>query len=152
MTAEAPIVSNFLRNIIDADLAANKFASRRWGGGPGDAASHAAGVADPAKIRDALAATNLTTGPGMIVSYDGVQFDETGQNKNAGIVIVQVERVAERGSLNARQVKIPGILVDCVVLAPPELHRQTFATAYSAADAAYLKAVTALLAEAKKKS
>ena len=38
-------------------------------------------------------ATNLTTGPGMIVSYDGVQFDETGQNKNAGIVIVQVANV-----------------------------------------------------------
>jgi len=29
----------------------------------------------------------------MIVSYDGVQFDETGQNKNAGIVIVQVANV-----------------------------------------------------------
>ena len=57
-----------------------------------DALERAAST-DPAKIRDALAATNLTTGPGMIVSYDGVQFDETGQNKNAGIVIVQVANV-----------------------------------------------------------
>ncbi|HML53470.1 MAG TPA: ABC transporter substrate-binding protein [Solidesulfovibrio magneticus] len=57
-----------------------------------DALERAAST-DPAKIREALAATNLTTGPGMIVSYDGVQFDETGQNKNAGIVIVQVANV-----------------------------------------------------------
>lgn len=49
-----------------------------------------AGSLDPAKIREALAATNLTGGPGMIVGYDAVQFDETGQNKNASLVIVQV--------------------------------------------------------------
>ncbi|QAZ67703.1 ABC transporter substrate-binding protein [Solidesulfovibrio carbinolicus] len=57
-----------------------------------DALERAAST-EPAKIRDALAATNLTTGPGMVVSYDGVKFDETGQNKNAGIVIVQVANV-----------------------------------------------------------
>ena len=38
-------------------------------------------------------AAAATVGPAMIVSYDGVQFDETGQNKNAGIVIVQVANV-----------------------------------------------------------
>ncbi len=48
---------------------------------------------DPAKVREALAATKLDKGPAMIVSYDSVQFDETGQNKNAGIVIVQVADV-----------------------------------------------------------
>src|SRR4029077_4512423 len=53
-----------------------------------------------------------------------------------GIVIVQVERLAERGSLNPRQVKIPGILVDCVVVAErPEYHMQTFVEPYSAAFA-----------------
>jgi propionate CoA-transferase len=30
-----------------------------------------------------------------------------------GVVIVQVERIADRNTLNPRQVKIPGVLVDC---------------------------------------
>jgi branched-chain amino acid transport system substrate-binding protein len=48
---------------------------------------------DPKKVRDALAATKLGTGPSAIVSYDSIEFDENGQNKNAGIVIVQVAEV-----------------------------------------------------------
>jgi branched-chain amino acid transport system substrate-binding protein len=49
-----------------------------------------AGSLDPKAIRDALASTKLTTGPAMIASYDAVEFDETGQNKHAAPVIVQI--------------------------------------------------------------
>ena len=56
------------------------------------------------------------------------------KNSN-GIVIAQVERIAERGTLPPRQVKIPGILVDCIVVAEPHHHRQTLRTQYDGAYA-----------------
>ena len=55
----------------------------------------------------------------------------TAAHNSGGLVIVQVERLAERGSLNARQVKIPGILVDYVVVSTPDCHWQTFGTQYN---------------------
>jgi propionate CoA-transferase len=50
-----------------------------------------------------------------------------------GLVIAQVERIAATGSLDARNVVVPGVLVDCVVLASPEQHLQTYGTAYNGA-------------------
>lgn len=53
-------------------------------------------------------------------------------HNSGGLVIVQVETIAAHGTLNSRQVNIPGILVDCVVVAEkPEYHMQTFSTPYS---------------------
>ncbi len=57
----------------------------------------------------------------------------TAAHNNGGIVIVQVERIADRGTLNPKQVKIPGVLVDGVVVAEPEQHWQTFAERYNPA-------------------
>ncbi len=52
--------------------------------------------------------------------------------KNAGgVVIVQVERIARTHTLPAREVQIPGILVDAVVIAQPENHLQTYKTVFS---------------------
>jgi len=56
-----------------------------------------------------------------------------------GLVIVQVERIAAGGSLDPRRVVIPGVLVDCVVLAEPEAHQQTYATPYNAAFSAEVR-------------
>ena len=64
---------------------------------------------------------------------------------SGGIVIVQVERIAERGSLNSRRVKVPGILVDCVVVASAEHHWQTFVEPYSAAFAGEIRVQTSAI-------
>jgi glutaminyl-tRNA synthetase len=43
--------SNFLRAVIERDLEAGAYATRRFAGSPGDAAHHAAGAVDVARIR-----------------------------------------------------------------------------------------------------
>ncbi|MDQ7955118.1 MAG: glutamine--tRNA ligase, partial [Pseudomonadota bacterium] len=50
--AAAPAApSNFLRHVIEHDIAEGTYATRRWGGSPGDGPHHQAGMPDPAKIR-----------------------------------------------------------------------------------------------------
>src|SRR5215218_4981661 len=80
-------------------------------------------TADPAgnitMEREALLLDNLASA--MAAKHSG------------GLVIAQVERVAEARALHPRTVKIPGIMVDAVVVADPANHHQTYATVYSPA-------------------
>ena len=51
----------------------------------------------------------------------------------------QVERIAEAHTIPARAVKIPGIFVDCVVVADPEDHMTNLATQYHAGYAGRIR-------------
>ena len=61
-------------------------------------------------------------------------------HNSGGLVIAQVERVADVNTLNPRQVKIPGALVNCVVVATdPGNHVQTWAAPYNPAFASEVR-------------
>lgn len=87
--------SNFLRQIIEADLARGAHAQRRWGGSPGDAEHHAAGEPDPARIRTRFPpepngylhighAKSICLNFGLARDYGGIchlRFDDTNPEK-----------------------------------------------------------------------
>jgi propionate CoA-transferase len=63
-----------------------------------------------------------------------------------GLVIAQVERIASSATLDPRCVIVPGVLVDCVVLAPPAAHVQTYGTDYNAAFSGEIRVPTGKMA------
>jgi glutaminyl-tRNA synthetase len=94
-STEAHKVSNFLRQIIESDLAQGTYAQRKWAGTPGDASHHAQGNPDPAKIRTRFPpepngylhvghAKSICLNFGLARDYGGVchmRFDDTNPEK-----------------------------------------------------------------------
>ena len=84
-------VTHFIRNIIEADLARDTYAARKWGGKPGPASTHAKAPPDPARIRTRFPpepngylhfghAKSICLNFGVALQYGGIchmRFDDT---------------------------------------------------------------------------
>jgi len=93
--SENPKASNFLRQIIERDLEQGTYSGRHWAGQPADAATHAAGAPDPARIRTRFPpepngylhvghAKSICLNFGLARDYGGachMRFDDTNPEK-----------------------------------------------------------------------
>ena len=88
--------------------------------------------------------TSADTHGNISMEKEALTLDNLAQamaaRNNGGIVIAQVERLVEAGSIKPKDIKVPGILVDCVVVADqPELHRMNYGTMHNSALAGEIR-------------
>lgn len=60
-------------------------------------------------------------------------------HNSGGTVIAQVERITKAGTISARDIDIPGVVVDAVVEAPSSHHQQTYGEDYRGAYSGAIK-------------
>ncbi|GAA0069545.1 acyl CoA:acetate/3-ketoacid CoA transferase [Clostridium sardiniense] len=67
-----------------------------------------------------------------VATLEGLSMAQAAKN-SGGVVIAQVEKVVTDGSIKSKEVKIPGIYVDAIVVAKEENNMQTFGEKYNPA-------------------
>lgn len=86
---------------------------------------------DVALIRGTVADENGN----LTLDHEGLKMEvlplAQAAHNSGGVVIAQVESVAAAGTLDPNLVKVPGVLVDYVVVSQPENHFQTENTRYN---------------------
>jgi propionate CoA-transferase len=85
-----------------------------------------------------IRATSADPSGNLSMEKEALTLDTLAQamaaHNNGGVVIAQVERIVAHGSMKPKDVRVPGILVDCVVVAdPPEMHRMNYGVIYDPA-------------------
>jgi len=91
-----------------------------------------------------IRATSADPSGNLSMEKEALVLDNLAQamaaHNNGGLVIAQVERIVEQGSIKPKDVHVPGILVSAVVVAEqPELHRMNYGVMYNPALAGEIR-------------